>query len=413
MLARRPTASNSVQREYAAVWQYRASAAAKFELRFSRLDRNGVPRANPPVAGVVQATVDFAAIDAASPGWDATLDAVEPQLISTYTHQPWTTPPPLAIIPPPWSPSYGLAWIGLAADGSRSLHFTLLDENGRRAALPQPPPAAAGAALLPPLPAPILRLGGTAARVQDFRLAWNGRVFLLSWTEEEAGRLRHCATLVNRQADQQAYALPSAALLRALLVGGATNITPGPLPDLAAGYGWGRLNLRQSLAPALPATLQLRDDCAIGPGRSVRYRFALPTGTALLRVTLNWTDPPGPRLVNRLHLTVRAPAAIGLGAGTEYRGNLWDTAAGRTHLSRAVPVVPTPADNHEDVQTFKQVIIANPPAGDYEVEVSAPAFPADPFNQQNLQAFALAFAGTGPEVVFNLPQPAVAGAPVY
>jgi hypothetical protein len=244
--------------------------------------------------------------------------------------------------------------------------------------------------------------------VQDFRLVWNGRVFMLSWTEEQAGRLRQCVTLVNRHATQLTYDLPSAALLRATLVNGATNITPGPLPDTRSGYGWGRLNLRQSLAPALPVTLQVRDDCAIGPGRSVRYHFTLPPGTALLRVTLNWTDPPGPRLVNHLHLTVRTP-----GGAAQYRGNLWDTAAGRTHLSRAVATPPTAADSHEDIQTFKQIVLQNPAPGEYEVEVSAAAFPADPFNQQNLQAFALVFAGTGPEVAFNLAAPAVPAAPVY
>ena len=113
-----------------------------------------------------------------------------------------------------------------------------------------------------------------------------------------------------------------------------------------------------------------------------------------------------------MHLTVRAPAA-GIGAvRPEYRGNLWDTAAGRTHLSRPVASPPVPADNHENVQTFKQVVLANPPAGDYEVEVTA-AFGAHPFNQQNLQPFALVFAGSGPERAFALPLAGVAGAAVY
>ncbi len=201
--------------------------------------------------------------------------------------------------------------------------------------------------------------------------------------------------------------------MRAPLLNGATNITPGPLPDSAAGYGWGRVNLRQSLSPAPPVTLHVRDDCAIGPGRTVSYRFTLPAGTALLRVTLNWTDPPGPRLVNHLHLTVRPPAPPGPGIRPEYRGNLWSSVAGQTHLSRPVATPAVAADNHEDVQTFKQVVLANPAAGDYEVEVSATAFPADPFNQQNLQAFALVFAGSGPEVRFSLPAAAVAGAAVY
>ena len=139
----------------------------------------------------------------------------------------------------------------------------------------------------------------------------------------------------------------------------------------------------------------------------------LPAGTALLRVTLNWTDPPGPRLVNHLHLTVRAPAPVGPGVRPEYRGNLWSAVAGQTHLSRAVVTPPVAADGHENIQTFKQVVLANPLAGEYEVVVSAEAFPAVAFNQQNLQAFALVFSGSGPEIRFNLPAAAVAGAAVY
>jgi hypothetical protein len=412
VIARRPTAVNSSHREYGAAWQYRANAAAHWEIRFGRLDRNGVRMVNPPVVGVVQAVSDFAVIDATVADWDATRDAVEPQLVGSFTHEAWTTAPPVNVTAPEWSPCWGLAWIGVEADGSRRLYFTTLDENGRRLNVPKPPPHPKPA---PPLfglslpgPAPMLQLGTAGARVQDFRLVWNGRVFMLAWTEEQAGQLRQRVTLVNRHATQLAYDLPSAALLRATLVNGATNITPGPLPDRAAGYGWGRVNLRQSLAPALPVTLQVRDDCGIGPGRTITYRFTLPPGTALLRATLNWTDPPGPRLVNHLHLTLRTP-----GGAAEFRGNLWDTAAGRTHLSRATANPPTAADNHEDIQTFKQIVLQNPAAGEYEVEVSAAAFPADPFNQQNLQAFALVFAGTGPEVVFNVPAAAVAGAAVY
>jgi hypothetical protein len=51
VLARRPTAVARTQREYGAAWQYRANAAARFEIRFSRLDRQGRPMATArPVA---------------------------------------------------------------------------------------------------------------------------------------------------------------------------------------------------------------------------------------------------------------------------------------------------------------------------------------------------------------------------
>ena len=412
VIARRPTAINSALREYGAAWQHRAAAAAPFEIHFGRIDRLGQLMANPPVAGVVQAVSDVSVINPATLGWSPTRDAVEPQLVSTYLHEAWTLAPPAGVLAPGWSPSWGLAWIGVEqGSGVRRLYFTMLDENGRRLAVPQPPPAAG--ALLPPSPAPILAFGSTSGFVRDFRLTWNGRVFMLTWTEQELGRLKQRCTLINRRASQDAYSLPSAALLRATLVNGATNLTPSSLPNRTAGYGWGLVNLRQSLAPGLPFTLQVRDDCALGPGRSVRYDFTLPAGTALLRVTLTWTDPPGPNLLRHLHLTVRAPAPPAPGVRAQHFGNLWDTAAGRTHLSRAVANPPGATDVHENQQPYKQVVLANPLAGHYEVEVSADGFGTDLFNQQNLQPFALVFAGTGPELVFNLAAPAVAGAAVY
>jgi hypothetical protein len=414
VLARRPTVVNSTQREYGAAWQYRANNAAHWEIHFSRLNRQAQPMANPPAPAPPMPVSDVAVINAAMPGWSATRDAVEPQLMCTHTHEPWANPPgplPAGTRLPEWSPSYGLAWIGVEADGKRALYFTMLDENGRQIAVPPPPPPAG--ALNPPAPVGILQVSAAGTRVQEFKLVWNGRVFLLDWVEEDNGHLHHKVTLVNRHANQIANDIPSAALLRATLVNGATNITPGPLPDVAAGYGWGRVNLRQSLSPAPPVTMHVRDDCAIGPGGTVSYRFTLPAGTALLRVTLNWTDPPGPRLVNHLHLTVHAPAPPGPGVRPEYRGNLWSATAGQTHLSRAVATPPVAADNHEDIQTFKQVVLQNPPAGIYTVGVSAAAFPSDPFNQQNLQHFALVFAGTGPEVRFNQPVAAVAGTAIY
>ncbi|WP_164000340.1 S8 family serine peptidase [Pyxidicoccus caerfyrddinensis] len=419
VLARRPTLVNSPSREYGAVWQYRANNAARWELRFSRLDRLGQPMGNPPAPPAPALpppplVVADVPVIAAGPDWPADREAVEPQLVSTYTHWPWSNPP--AVVAgvtslPDWSPSYGLAWIGVLPDGSRVLFFTVLDENGRRAMLPQPPPVGPGS-LTAPAPAPLLQLTGATSRVRNFKLVWNGRVFLLYWAEEEGGQLKHRCTAVNRHANTLAYELPSAALLRATLVNGATNMSAVSLPDAANGYGWGRVNLRQTLAPTPPVTLQVRDDCTLGPRRSVTYRFNLPAGTALLRVTLNWTDPPGARVVNPLHLTVRAPA-VGPNPRPEYRGNLWDTVAGRRHLSRPVASPPVAADNHENIQTFKQVVIANPPPGAYDVEVSVGSFPADPFNQQNLQAFALVFAGTGPEVTFNQPVANVQGAAVY
>lgn len=411
-IARRPVAMDSSLREYGAVWQYRASNAGPWVIRFSRLRRDGMPMAHPPVNNSGLDTADQTVIASGADGFPAGLQALLPQLVSTGTHAPWALPAPMPanVTVPEWSPAWGLAWLGEAADGRRGLYFTLLDENGNRLRVNPPPqyprPALPASGLGNPVPVPVVSPSTPGATVRDFRLAWNGRVFLLTWTEDEAGDIHHRATLFDRQGGQKAHGLPSAALLRALLVGSATNMAAASLPDLASGQGWGRVNLRQCLSPALPNTLQLRDDCALGPGRSVRYVFSLPPGTALLRVTLAWADPPGAALVNRLHLSVTL-------GGQTFRGNLWDPAPGRRHLSRPVPLPAVAADAHDDVQTFKQVVVANPAAGDVVVEVDAAVFPADPFNQLNLQPFAMVVAGTGAEVVFSQTTATIVGTPVY
>jgi serine protease AprX len=403
VIAPRPTAVNSVQREYGAVWQHRPAAAAVSELRFSRLDRNGAAMANPPAPAPPMPTADVVVIGPGSPGWPGATDALQPQLVSTFVHEPWANPPialPVGTSLPDWSPGYGLAWLGraTAAGSPATLYFTVLDENGRRTMLPQPPP-------VPLAIAPITAVSAPGADVHDFRLAWNGRTFRLTWIEIQGGRTRHMQTALTRTGGQLAYELPSAALVRATLVNGATNISGTSLPNvnvvggnLADGYGWGRVNMRQSLSPSPPVTFHVRDDNALASGRSARYRFTLPPGTALLRVTLVWTDPPGAQMVNRLHLQVRPP-----GSTQVLKGNTWQAPpnAGR---SRPVAV----AAPFQTIECTEQVVMVNPPAGVYAVDVIAELIPADPLNQSDVQPFALVFVGSGPEVRFG----ALPGAPL-
>ena len=232
----------------------------------------------------------------------------------------------------------------------------------------------------------------------EFRLTWNGRTFRLTWTEVEAGTVRHMQTALTRHGSQVVFDEPSAALLRATLVNGATNILRTELPNLnqpppglTSGYGWGRVNLRQSLAPSPPVTFAVRDDNALGPGRTARYHFYLPPGTALLRATLAWTDPPGPRLINRLHLRITTP-----GGAEVYQGNTW-RAPPDDRLSRPVPV----GTAFQAVHTTEQIVIEHPPSGVFDVEVIAEIFPATAFNQFHAQPYALVFVGSGQEVRFG------------
>ena len=208
--------------------------------------------------------------------------------------------------------------------------------------------------------------------------------------------MHHMQTGLTRHGSKNIYGQVSAALIKAALISGATNINNTTLPNLPSvanindGYGWGRLNVRQSLSPPPPVTMHARDDASVGNGRTVSYRFQLPPRTALLRVTLTWTDPPGPNVINQLNLRVTASAS-----GNVYRGNQWDTAGGNSHLSRAGAV------GIDANQVIEQVVLSNPPAGQYVVEVIGQTVTATANNAFPAQPFALTFIGSGPEDIFG------------
>lgn len=413
VIAPRATYSAAAQgpgaaREYGVAWQYRPNNATPWEIRFSRLDTAGAPRANAPAPAPAAATSDVRVIfpgmvlDAAT-NWPADASAFEPQLVSTATHEPWdnytAAPWGEAAFPAPphtfpdWSPGYGLAFIRQRPGGNRVLCFVALDENGRRVRVVQPPNVAA---------VPVTTLTTETANVLDFKLIWNGRAFRLTWTEVEAGRLRHKQAGLTRLGSRAIHDQPSAPLLRATLINGAVNINNTQLPNVNDGYGWGRINLRQSLTPSNPVTFQARDDSAVAQGQTARYRFDLAPGTQLLRATLTWNDVPGAALVNQLRLRITAPD------GQVYYGNTW--LAGRAR-SRPVPPaavagLPGPVHNTE------QIALDNPPIGSYTVEVIGVAIPANAINPLQIQPFALVFVGSGAEVPLTL-LPAPGDHPFY
>jgi hypothetical protein len=324
---------------------------------------------------------------------------MHPQMACTFTDAPWRA---LALAVPfanawrQWSPGFGLAWLGQpVAGGNHTLYFTVLDENGNRALLDRTPPAATPTA-------GITRITRPEVDVADFKLIWNGRIFRLTWTEIENGRIRHVQTAITRQGSLQVYEHPSAALLKATLINGATNINNTTLPNIPVapitaanrndGYGWGRVNLRQSLLPSQPVTFHVRDGDAVGQGRTVSYRFSLPPNTTLLRVTLAWNDPQGPLVVNNLNLRVTATAT-----GQIFIGNNWDTTPGNGWRSRVF------AAGHvfDTANTTEQVVIASPPSGEYLVEVIGHTVTVNPDYQFPAQPFALVFVGSGPEVRYR------------
>jgi hypothetical protein len=126
---------------------------------------------------------------------------------------------------------------------------------------------------------------------------------------------------------------PSAALLKALLINGAANMSPGQygtgntqeipytLPNTTT--GWGRVDLAASLMPSGNQQVWLRDETSgLSTSSTKSYPFNLPNTTpkGRLSITLVWTDYPGSpsagkALVNDLDLEVIAPD------GKHYYGN--------------------------------------------------------------------------------------------
>lgn len=104
---------------------------------------------------------------------------------------------------------------------------------------------------------------------------------------------------------------PSAALVKAMLVNGAVDLSGQYVPTEAAATpnnaeGFGRVNLQRALAREDGTELVLHDEGReLSTGDEEHFSLTIPAGGRDLRVTLVWTDYPGPSLVNDLDLIVR------------------------------------------------------------------------------------------------------------
>ena len=171
---------------------------------------------------------------------------------------------------------------------------------------------------------------------------------------------------------------PSAALLRAVLIAGASHMTgpyTGRVPSPSQGFG--RVDLGRSLyfAGDEARTRLYADDVTPGLGTGDAPTVTLTTDRAgPLRVALAWSDPPGTlgagaALVNDLDLEVTAPD------GTVYRGNAMQ--GGES----------VPGGSADPLDVEELVSLGNAPAGTWTVTVHGTDVPQGP------QAFALAAVG--------------------
>lgn len=191
---------------------------------------------------------------------------------------------------------------------------------------------------------------------------------------------------------------PSSALVKATLINGAWDMTPGQygvggtqeippnwdgthdFPNQAEGFG--RVDVEGSLFTGAgfghhPSRDLEVHDVATGlqTGQFLDFPFTIATSADELKVTLVWTDPratagAGIKLVNDLDLTVSAPG------GAVFFPNAVDSLAG--------------ADHRNNVES---ATITAPAAGDWMARVAAFNVPGNGVAGTNIQDYALVLSG--------------------
>jgi hypothetical protein len=195
-----------------------------------------------------------------------------------------------------------------------------------------------------------------------------------------------CALVIQWWMRRFLNARPSPAMLKALLVNGAVDLSGGPdgtghdLDPIPNHHqGWGRVSLLNVVARE-PKVLhdQLTPLTVTGEIHLLRVRADDPAQP--LKITLAWTDPPGgafkrPALINDLDLEVTAATT-----GTLFKGNVFD---------RGFSVA---GGANDDVSNLECVYVPPPISETFDVRVIASALRGNalpPFNGPAWQDYAL------------------------
>jgi serine protease AprX len=154
---------------------------------------------------------------------------------------------------------------------------------------------------------------------------------------------------------------PHASTIKALMINSAQQYTfSGTTADLTRTHqGWGRPNA-QAARERAAASLVVNEGTPLALNQSAVYTVNVAAGTADLKVTMVYPDPPGTtsstlHRINDLNLKVTSPT------GTVYWGNN-GLAAGNFS---------TAGGNPNTVDTVENVFVASPAAGAWTVEVRA------------------------------------------
>lgn len=132
-----------------------------------------------------------------------------------------------------------------------------------------------------------------------------------------------CVALVRQYyMDEVGLDYVSAALLRATLINGAAEMSPGQYgtganQEIGAKpnnvEGWGRVDLENSLFPPPPTVLDHIDELAgLEDGESRTYSLEIINNTVPIAITMVYHDYPGAGIQNNLNMTVTTPGGTTL-----------------------------------------------------------------------------------------------------
>ncbi|MFI1031406.1 S8 family serine peptidase [Streptomyces sp. NPDC020951] len=156
-----------------------------------------------------------------------------------------------------------------------------------------------------------------------FGISSDPAFFFESGTSMATPLVAGCVAVLRETLVTNGNPAPSAALLKALLINGAVELSGQYVPSEAGvspnnSSGFGLVNLAGSVIDPGDPNADFTEDGPLEQGEENIVRVQVPaTGSfRTLKVTLVWTDPPGAALQNDLDLIVRAVS------GQERHGNM-------------------------------------------------------------------------------------------
>jgi len=188
------------------------------------------------------------------------------------------------------------------------------------------------ARIKPDVVAPGTNIASTKSSMPTAGSGWgaiNTYYMYMGGTSMSAPLAAGAATLVRDFYQDNEGLTPSAALIKATLINGATDMSPGqygtgstqeipdpPRPNNVE--GWGRVNVENSIFPPAPLTLSYDDEAfGLSTAGVATYVYTVTTAAQPMRTTLAWSDYPGTPvadggLVNDLDLSVTTPGGTTL-----------------------------------------------------------------------------------------------------